>query len=304
MGQLFTACAYDIKTKTSCVLCVDKFHANCYSFSGGVLSMHYLLRQKPWRIMWGGNYVAGNKNLAKFSRNEDLQGISAYLDYEYFERKDYDCHIMEKVKLIGDYRHQWKQIDVWDEAENYFDKSVKYKGYLVNHTKKMAIDLADYHRQSKSMSNTGVYYAIDLIPVLTETGDGTPMALYEGISTDTTEELAGTWCGDELQIVDELPDDYKLINCCFAEVWNRANYCNINFGVSDDGYLLKDDSKNLYEAVKLNIVGKRGEARNLKVEKIEKKIRYIPELIPKGMSIQDVSEATDLTTKKYSKSQK
>ena len=33
------------------------FHANCYSSCGTVLSMHYLLRQKAYRIMWGGGYV-------------------------------------------------------------------------------------------------------------------------------------------------------------------------------------------------------------------------------------------------------
>ena len=52
MGQIFHACAYDIETKTCCVYDADKFHANCYSNCGTVFSMHYLLRQKPYRIMW------------------------------------------------------------------------------------------------------------------------------------------------------------------------------------------------------------------------------------------------------------
>jgi len=57
MGQYFKACAYDIETKTCSVIEADKFHANCYSFSGAVRCIHYLLRQAPYRIMWIGEYV-------------------------------------------------------------------------------------------------------------------------------------------------------------------------------------------------------------------------------------------------------
>jgi hypothetical protein len=55
MGQLFDACAYDVENKKCCVFHADKFHANCYSYSGAVFSMHYLLRQAPYRIMWSGS---------------------------------------------------------------------------------------------------------------------------------------------------------------------------------------------------------------------------------------------------------
>ena len=277
MGQIFNACAYDIKTKECCVIDADKFHANCYSFSGTVASMHYLLRQKPWRIMWGGNYVC--ENLEKYSRDEDLHGLSTYLD------KEYDDNLKKKegCDLIKRYRKLWKHIDVWDEACKYFDWkntiSVKYEGFLVNHTQKTAVDLADFYRQSVSLTDDNHIIVIDLVPVLTETGEGTLMALYEGISWDTTEELAGTWCGDELQIVDDLPENYKLINCCFAEIWKRAFFCYDNFGLNQDGYLLKDDSKNLYEVTKLNIFGKRGDQRYLKVEKSDRGIRFVSQKI-------------------------
>ena len=288
MGQIFHACAYDIKSKTCCVRCADKFHANCYSYSGAVLSMHYLLRQKPWRIMWGGAYVALNDNLANYLRDEDLYGISTYEGYEDFEmnienlkEKEY----YDKVKLIEDYRKQWNFIDVWDQAMEYFDwdktKSVKYEGYMVNHTKKQAVDLADYYRQSAVMTDIDRTFAIDLLPVLTETGEGTQMALFDGISTDNTEELAGTWCGDELQIVEELPENYKIINCCFADIWKRANFCYINFGVNNEDCLLKDDKQNLYQATRLNLTGKRGEPRILKVEKTEKGVKYSSHIINK-----------------------
>ena len=85
MGQVFYACAYDVDARTCCVIDADKFNANCYAHSGAVLSMHYLLRQKPYRIMWGGIYVSLDDNLDLFSRTEDLLGISTYTTFEYFE---------------------------------------------------------------------------------------------------------------------------------------------------------------------------------------------------------------------------
>jgi len=262
----------------------DKFHANCYSYNGTVLSMHLLLRLKPWRMMWGGNYVYGQ--FEKYSRDEDLHGLSAYLSKEYFEEsddylKENGCY--HQVKLMEKYHKQWKRIHVLDEAIRYFDwkttKSVKYEGYLLNHTQKTAVDLADFYRQSVSLADDGAKIAIDLVPVLCETGDGAPMAFFDGISTDTTEELAGTWCGDELQIVDDLPENYRLIKCCFAGIWRRAKYCYRAFGVNQEGYLLKDDTGNLYEATRLNIVGKRGDSSIVKIEKTERGIKFIPEPI-------------------------
>ena len=68
MGQIFYSCAYDIENRTRCVYEADKFHANCYSMCGSVFSIHYLLRQKPYRIMWGGYNAIGGKELSKFSR--------------------------------------------------------------------------------------------------------------------------------------------------------------------------------------------------------------------------------------------
>jgi hypothetical protein len=225
MGQIFHACAYDTETKICCVIDADKFHANCYASSGTVHSMHYLLRQKPYRIMWGGHYVVDEDIIEGYSRIEDLLGLSTYLDYDDFERSNDDDEgdlksksYYDKVKFIEDNSKLWNRIDVWDEAGEYFDwentHSVAYSGYLLNHTQKLAIDLADYYKQSKSLfGRDKIITTIDAVPVLTETGGGTQMALFDGVSTDSTEELAGTWCGDLLQIANEQPDDYKRINC-------------------------------------------------------------------------------------------
>ena len=282
MGQIFNACAYDIDAKICCVIDADKFHANCYSYSGAVCSMHYLLRQKPYRIMWGGGYVVIDDNIANFTRTEDLLGISTYEDYEDFERNNEDLEsksYYDKIKFIDDNSALWSHIDVWNEANEYFDwentRSVKYDGYLLNHTQKLAIDLADYHRQSKYTSQQGDVMAIDAIPVLTETGGGTAMALFEGVSNDSTEELAESWCGDLMQIIGELPEGYELINCCFAEIWSQCQSCYRLFGVDEKGLVLKDASGNRYEGSALNIYGKRGKSNYIKVEEMEDRIKYV-----------------------------
>ena len=282
MGQIFNACAYDIENRICCVFDADKFHANCYSFSGTIFSMHYLLRQKAYHIMWGGNYVALCDHLENFSETEVLLGLSTYLNYEDFKENNDDlesksCH--SKAKFIGDNHGLWKRIDIWDKASEYFNyeetRSVKYDGYLLNHTKKLAIDLADYHKRSKYLLN-GIESAIDAVPILTETGDGTPMALFDGLSANSTEELAGEWCGNLLQIVDELPEGYQLTDCCFAGIWSRADYCYHTFGINDDGFILGDSNGKLFEASEMSIRGKRKPFRdNVKIEINGDKTKFV-----------------------------
>jgi hypothetical protein len=268
----------------------DKFHANCYSYSGAVASTHYLLRQKPYRVMWGGHYVVAEKNIGKFSRTEDLLGLSTYMDYEYISRSNENLQEkdwFDKAKFIGENNKLWKRINVREKALEYFDwknrHRVKYNGYLLNHTQKLAVDLSKYLMLSMFRTKEGEIATIDLIPPLTETGGGTGMALFEGISTDSTEELSTTWCGDLLQIVDELPNDYKLIDCCFAEDWDRSTFCCYMFGVDASNFVLNDCHGNRYKGAALNFSGKRGEAYYIKIEGTgdEIKILYVPEREPK-----------------------
>ena len=260
MGQIFKACAYDIENMRCCVIDADKFHANCFSFSGAVCSMHYLLRQKPYRILWGGVYVALWDNVQKFSRTEDLFGLSTYLSFDDFERNNENIEskpYFDKVQFIGEKHEMWDRIDVWDEAKAYFNyaetKSVKMSGFLLNHDKKIAIDLSDYFAKSVvSFRERDDIFAIDAIPVLTETGEGTCMVFDEGVSIDSTEDLAETWCGDLLQIGDDLPESYELIPCCFADMWSKVILCRRLFGTDEDNFVLRDRKGNLFECAITN----------------------------------------------------
>lgn len=284
MGQIFYASAYDIETKNCCVIYADKFHANCYSCSKAVCSIHYLLRQKPYHVMWGGDYMLIDDNLECASRTEDLLGISTYVDYEDYGRNNSDLEkksYYEKVKFIGDNNKLWNRINVNEEAMQYFDyensHTVKYSGFLVNHTKKLAINLEDYYKQSKSMIDNTIM-VIDPVPVLTETGGGIDMAFLDGFAIDSTEYLAEQWCGDLLQIVDDLDSSYELINCCFAEIRSKMNYCYETYGVSKDGYVLKNENGDLYEATRFEMFFRKRipSTYYFKVELTEKYIKYVP----------------------------
>ena len=220
MGQIFHACAFDIENKTCCVMDVDKFHANCYAHSGAVCSLHYLLRQKPHRVMWAGYYVLLNDNLGCISRIEDLLGFSTFLttddlDHEKLRKKGYDY----KIKFIRENIGTWKEVSVWDEALKYCDwkknRSVRRDGFLLNHTTKKAVNLADYYAQSSYSGKNEFMMSVDALPVLTETGGGTAMLLFNGVPNKFTEKFVGVWRSDLLQITDGLPDDYTLLKCCF-----------------------------------------------------------------------------------------
>jgi len=294
MGQIFYSCAYDIDTKTCCVYDADKFHANCYAQCGTVFSVHYLLRQKPYNVMWGGRYMLLQDYVQEFSRTQDLLGLSTYITYEDFKMtyKDLESKsYYEKVKFIGENNKLWKKIKVWDEAKKYFNwektHSVEYSGYLLNHTKKMAIDLADYREQSKTFNKRKQEIIIDAVPVLTETGGGTMMALFDGASIESTEKLIGTWCGDLLQIVDELPEKYEVINCCFAEIWDKARLYYYTFGTDKNGYILKNSTGEKYKCISYNINQTRGPVMYVKAEEDEEGIKYVTEFTSK----QDVKAA-------------
>jgi len=259
----------------------DKFHANCYSFSGAVASAHFLLRRKPYNVMWGGGYVVIDDALEEVSDENVLLGISTYEDYEDFERNNKDIlqkPYLDKVRFIEENNKTWQRLSVWDEALEFFNMkhthSVPYTGYLINLTKKLAVDLADYHAKSIFFGgeNRDTIITIDPVPVLTETGGGAQMAFFDGVSSTSTEELAGSWCGDLLQIADNLPNGYETIDCCFADVWKRAGYCYEMFGLNDEALIKEGDS--LYKAAPLSIRGKRGALCHIKVELTEDKIKY------------------------------
>jgi hypothetical protein len=278
MGQIFHACVYDLKKKVCSVFNADKFYANCYSFSGAVAVTHYLLHKKPHNVMWGGNYAYDFNCISSISRNQILLGFSTYLDpdellLELGNLKNYTDpkKARKTAEYIAKNSKKWTKENVFEKAINFFDmdktKSVLYKGFVVNHDKKLAINLEDYYNNSTLLMSSGEEYVADLIPVLTETGGGIDMLLFDGAGADTTDELASTWCGDLLEIVDSAPTEYELINCNITPLRARLYYCYYNFGLDSNNFLFKNVKKDLFEAVSCKFFLESGIIHNIVVEK-------------------------------------
>lgn len=252
MSQIFHATAYDIEAKTRFTMNADKFQTNCYSYSGAVCAMHYLLRQQPYHIMWGGDYVTVNDNIRRFPREEDLMGISTYTALESFKQSNKNLHkevYFDKIQRIESYSKGWTSLkDVLNKALKYFNykktQSVRYSGYLVNHTKKLAVCLTSYWKESTYYGSRGLS-CIDLVPALTETGGGFAMALFERLTPETTKSLDGMWCGDLLEIIDESPKGYAQIICCFANQLGQKDFYRDVYGTDEQGYQLKDQRNEL-----------------------------------------------------------
>jgi len=296
MGQIFHATVYNTETRKCISIDADKFHANCYSYCGIVCIVHYLLRNGPYNVMWCGGYVGIYDNIRYFLSEEKLLGISVSKDIKYFERH-YDEDISksfyyDKLKFIDENHNTWEKMDVWDEALNYFDykntKSVKYDGYLINHTKKQVIDLKDYYHKSLLINRHSEEYLIDLIPCLTESGSGSVMALFDGASEEVTEELIGKWCGDLLEIVDQYPEDYVKVNCCFASLPERLFYCIKCFGIDEEGYVLKNKEGEKFKGVKLLLFSfDLGEAIEVSKPSFFKRVKVNDEFVYKPFPIND-----------------
>jgi hypothetical protein len=214
--------------------------------------------------MWCGAYVVSDDFLAQELSEDILLGISAYTDREDIEgdnasNQHDDKNYHNNVEFIIKNTALWQRIDVRDKAKKFFDyentHSVRYKGFLVNHTKKQALDMDDYYKNSLSMTRKEDLYVIDPIPALTETGGGLERALFEGMISATTENLDMEWCGDLLQIVNDLPNGYERIDCCFAEIWGRARFCQRTYGVDEEDFLLEQGKR--FVCCKLNLFGKR-----------------------------------------------
>ena len=110
--------------------------------------------------------------------------------------------------------------------------------------------------------------------------------------------------GNLLQIVDELPsgqasrctkestDEYTLIDCCFADMWQKARYFFETFGMNEDDLILtgefdENENEKLYEAAALTFWGERRFVCHIKAERKDGKVAM------SGVTIQKQPEASE-----------
>jgi hypothetical protein len=264
MGQIFHATLYRIPTLEYVTVEADKFHANCYSCRGAIRMMHHYLRRGRWNVCYNGNYEELPPDLADGGDEISQEEFALFVsDYELEEDEEY-AHIRESVQQQ---KAKWKDIS---NNRDWPYEDVEYKGFLVNHTQKQAVDLEKYYGLSISLGFDGedgheFEYCADPIPSLTETGGGTDMLLFDGCTTETTEQLIGCWLRDELEIVDKRPRGYRLIKCCFNEIWGAVRYNYYRFGTDADAFVLNRNG-NRMGVHALSLSGERGPMAFIKVE--------------------------------------
>ena len=211
-----------------------------------------------------------------------MLGISTYENMKEFQCNNDDIENLsyyDKIKFIDDNSKTWEHKSVWDDAIEYFDLEktycVNYDGFLINHTKKQAINLKEYFENSKFFVQD-IEATIDLISVLTETGGGTAMVLMEGITSGSTEHLVEDWCGDLLQIVEECPKDYELLEFCISQSSDRMRYCYKKYDTNKDGYLFKNENGDLFRAFSFSPFHENGRSveQYIKVTEVENGIQF------------------------------
>ena len=88
--------------------------------------------------------------------------------------------------------------------------------YIVNHTKKIYIDCSLYYKSSV-MKCDGDEWCLHPLSLLTCIGNGLGGGDYKAPTDASTFELVGSWAWDEINITDEIPQNYDLIKPIFKE---------------------------------------------------------------------------------------
>jgi len=281
MGQMYVAIGYDLNTREAVEMDAGKFCEGCHFNSEAVISMHYLLKKQPYRIMWLGSEALQGYNLNRLKRKEDLLGASVAFYKEYYEAKhaDWGEEYPEISLFISENYATWNRTSIEHQAikelKDNGKSAVEYTGYLINHTRKEAINLVDYYNCSKGLfwneTTEEFVTVLDPIPILTDMDRGHLLAFFDGIPANVTENLAGRWAGDLLERIEDVPaNEYTIIDCCFVNIYPRAKYCLSKFGIDEEGWLIANEKGELFEGVTLSFLGTRSPKVRFKMEIQEK----------------------------------
>jgi len=116
---------------------------------------------------------------------------------------------------------------------------VSWTGYLVNHTRKMYIDVAKYYEISKVNKN-----CIDPLVVLTAS-NGAATLFWDGFSENSAYSLLGYWFTDIIEWVGNRPENInELCNLEFCEFFWKTMLDE--WGITDDGYLANKNREIFY----------------------------------------------------------
>ena len=199
----------------------------------------------------------GNKRLVVYNRNIIVDGKEEYMMAKLTEHSWIGNWLMETVcnkiynsdkpvRLIwmGDYADDFandlentfngltkKQIinyrnAAWGEPDR--SKAVEravfdFEGkYIVNHTKKEYVDFSLYYKTSV-MNCAGDKWCMHPLSLLTAIGNGYGGGDYRSPTLASTVDLVGYWAWDEINITDNIPENYELLQPIFKETgWEET----------------------------------------------------------------------------------
>lgn len=182
-----------------------------------------VLRQGEFKVFNAYNYSNGVKLMEhSYIHNNFMNAVMNYIFEkptrlwwigDYSEEKDYK--IDDGKKAFEFYKELLEREDNTEYEVNI--KNPPEKGrYLINHNKKVYIDLQEYMLEAKTAKESEPDFECRIHPlsILTAVGNGRGGGDYEGINM----HLVGTWAGDILEARDDMPYKYsKLLNVEFQE---------------------------------------------------------------------------------------
>ena len=167
--------------------------------------------------LWG--YIKDNPLRVGYIGDENER----YAKEEYSEEAGYDYGVASEKTL-----YQSECAGVLELVSEL--PEVSWTGYLVNHTRKMYVDVEKYYEKSKINKN-----CIDPLVVLTAS-NGAASLFWEGFSENSAYSLLGYWFTDIIEWVDNRPENMnELCDLEFCEIFWKTMLDE--WGTTGDGCL-------------------------------------------------------------------
>ena len=117
--------------------------------------------------------------------------------------------------------------------------AVSWTGYLVNHSRKMYVDVAKYYDISRIKNS-----CIDPLVVLAAS-NGAASLFWDGFSENSAYSLLGYWFTDIIEWVDTMPENFnELCSLEFCEFFWKTMLDE--WGITDDGYIANKKGEVFY----------------------------------------------------------
>lgn len=153
------------------------------------------LYDSPAKVAWIGDYA---------NYDDDVFGMDSHEEY---------MEMYNRAWLDSEHNSDVIRIDLDKDAPINFSIKNLNKMSVINHSKKVYIDLGEYIKTSEKNSDWGVVFPISL---LTACGNSRGCGDYHSC---TCFEYVGTWAFDTIEVSElcNVPEGYKKQDICFIE---------------------------------------------------------------------------------------